>query len=214
MTTPAHIPPRPHVHGMAPPSRPHHGELSRPYTSVTSNPATTLTTMATARTHAHIDPKADLGHAGTHAPNSVTASQARPVSVPPGSSAKHHWARSRAAHPRPRRTSRATPSPRTRTSRAAPVPDPTLLSGLWESTKASQPNAQHQHPLFSLGPTAAAATLAQWPCAGPLSLPCSLGRQTSRPAFPLRVSQTRQQPSGGPVETLAPLFFFRNGFNL
>ena len=30
MTTPAHIPPRPHVHGMVPPSRPHHGELSRP----------------------------------------------------------------------------------------------------------------------------------------------------------------------------------------
>ena len=27
---PAHTPPRPHVHSMAPPSRPHHGELSRP----------------------------------------------------------------------------------------------------------------------------------------------------------------------------------------
>ena len=163
-----------------------------PYTSVTPDPATTLTTMATARTHAHTDPKADLGHAGIQAPSSVTASQARTVSVPPGSSVKHHWARSRAAHPRPRRTSRATPSPRTRTSRAAPVPDPTLLSGLRESTKASRPNAQHQLPLFSPGPTAAAATSAQWPSAGPLSLPCSLGRQTGRPAFPFHVSQAWQ----------------------
>jgi len=60
-----------------------------PYTSVTSDPATTLTTMATARTHTHTDPKADLGHAGTHALNSVTASQARTVSVSPGSSVKH-----------------------------------------------------------------------------------------------------------------------------
>ena len=30
MITPVHTPPRPHVHGMAPPSRPHHCELSRP----------------------------------------------------------------------------------------------------------------------------------------------------------------------------------------
>ena len=147
---------------MAPPSRPHHGKLSRPYTSMTSDPATTLMTMATTRTHAHTDPKVDLGHAGTHAPSSVTASQACTVSMSPGSSVKHRWARSQAAHPRPQRTSRATPSPRTCTSRAAPVPDPTLLSGLRESTKASWPNAQHQLPLFSLGPTVAAATSAQW----------------------------------------------------
>ena len=69
-----------------------------PYTSVTPDPATTLMTMATARTHAHTDPKPNLGHAGAHAPSSVTASQARTLSVPSGSSVKHRWARSRAAH--------------------------------------------------------------------------------------------------------------------
>ena len=161
MTTPAHTPPRPHVHGMAPPSRPHHCELSRPL-------------------HLH-DPRPcshtrDHGHrldAHTRCPvvaHLRLAADARIASSP---------------NPRPRLAERLAGKHQAQPAQC-PTPAPSLLS--WADCSCC-----------NIGPVALC-----WPS---LSLPCSLGRQTGRLAFPLRVSQARQQPSGGLVETLAPFSF-------
>ena len=172
MTMPTHTPPRPHVHGMAPPSWPHQGKLSRPNTSMTPDPATTLTTMATARTHTH-RPKGrpwPRWHSCTeqcHGEPSVHCVRVPRLfgQAPLGTVASCS----------PKASENVARDTITTDARVAnsPSPDPALLSGLRESTKASRPNAQHQLPLFSLGPAAVAATSAQWPCASPLSLPCS-----------------------------------------
>ena len=170
MTTPMHTPPCPHVHGMAPPSRPHHCELSRPLHLRDPRPCRHT------RDHGH------RSDARTHRPKARPWPRWRSCTKQCHGEPSAHSVRAPRLFGQAPQGTVVSCSPKASENVArdtittdahvasSPSPDLALLSGLRESTKASRPNAQHQLPL---GPTAAAATSAQWPCAGPLSLPCS-----------------------------------------
>ena len=160
MTTPAHTPPRPHVHDMAPPSRPHHCELSRPLHLHDPRPCSHT------RDHGH---RLDAHARCPVAVHLRLATDARVASSP---------------SPRPRLAERLAGK-----HQGQPAQCPTLAPSLLSWADYNSCN---------IGPVALC-----WPSLSSLQF-----GPTNRPAcLSSRVSQARQQPSGGPVETLAPFSF-------